>query len=230
MIFSSKRNGLLRIRIHQALDRQQLELFVGDVFRIATAANFLFQRAGIAQPIAFGIVFAQFTDRRQRLGLVASLVKSVGLPVHCAVGFAAMDLYHFIELLDGVVVFAIVQRVLGGLIQLVFMRVGFLRGLAGPAVMPTGLAAPPAAEDSPKETTIFRNKIRNNLRFIIGYSLWFTLPPESSGRRTFEFTSELITRTLNKSPSDWMVWRTCSKSPGETSAGPLAISASTRPS
>ena len=111
------------------MDSQQFQFFIGDVFGITAAANFLLQCAGVAQPVAFGIILAQLADRRQRLGLVARLIQGISLPVHRAVGLASVDFYHFIKLLDGAVVLTIVERVLGGRIQLVFMRVGFLRGL-----------------------------------------------------------------------------------------------------
>src|ERR1043166_1898623 len=113
--------------LNKAGNKAQALTSIGELRRNYPKSNWL--RAGVAQPVALGIVPAQFADRRQGLGLIARLVQGISLPVHCAIGLAAVDLYHLIKLPDGVVICAIIQSVLGGLIKLVFMRVGFLRGL-----------------------------------------------------------------------------------------------------
>src|SRR5262249_12514450 len=116
---------------------------------------------------------------------------------------AAMDLDDLIELLDGVVIFAVIQRILGLRIQLIFMRAGFLRRLLVQQRSGGHILRSSTGPARRKSSASDKRNRQNQFAIHMVHSLWLTLPPDiCSGRRALEFTSDWITRTLNKRPSD----------------------------
>ena len=79
------RHGLFGIRMLQALDREQLQLFIRFGFgtrRLAgVLAHLQFERLRVADPAALREALDQILHRGERVGLLVQLVERVGLPV-----------------------------------------------------------------------------------------------------------------------------------------------------
>ena len=84
-IFSSIGTACSGIRVLQALDGEQLQLFIRLRFgprRLAgVLAHLELERLGVADPAALREALDQILHRRERVGLLIQLVERVGLPV-----------------------------------------------------------------------------------------------------------------------------------------------------
>ena len=107
------RDGLLRVAHHQAVQRDQLQLFVTRLVGRHRLARRLphvdHQRLGVVAPAARRELLLQFLDGPDRLVSFPETVKGVRLPVHRAIHLLAVLDDHLLERLEGTIVTARVE-------------------------------------------------------------------------------------------------------------------------
>ena len=125
-----QRDRLLGVAVHEAVERHQLQVLVGDVLgarRLARAlAQLELERLRLLEPAALRIAAAQLLERRERLGALALLALRVGQPVEPGVRAAALHLRHLAERRDRAVPGALVERRGALVVELVLPRLALV--------------------------------------------------------------------------------------------------------